>query len=92
MSRNEDELLGIVAQLRSELDTLKARVAELELQTERALAAVPVGPSEDEMLAISAAVAAYLGVQVRIQQVHLVRSSAWAQVGRIGVHASHRFN
>ena len=92
MSKNEDKLLAIVEQLRAEIDTLKLRVGELERQTEQVLAAVPTGPTEDEMLAISAAVAAFLGVKARIQQVHLVRSSAWAQVGRIGVHASHRFN
>ena len=92
MSDNEDKLLAVVAQLRAELDTLKQRVSDLERQTDQVLAAVPSGPSEDEMLVISAAVAAYLGVKARIQQVHLVRSSAWAQVGRMGVHASHRFN
>jgi methylmalonyl-CoA carboxyltransferase large subunit len=41
------------------------------------------------MLAISAAVAAFLGVRARIRQVRLVHSSAWAQVGRMGTHASH---
>jgi hypothetical protein len=41
------------------------------------------------MIAISAAVAAFLGVRARIRQVRLVQSSAWAQVGRIGSHASH---
>jgi methylmalonyl-CoA carboxyltransferase large subunit len=46
-------------------------------------------PTEEEMVAISAAVAAFLGVRARIRQVRVVQSSAWAQVGRMGTHASH---
>ena len=56
---------------------------------ETAAAAAPAAPSEEDMLAISAAVAAFLGVRARIRQVRLVHSSAWAQVGRMGTHASH---
>ena len=45
---------------------------------------------EEELLAISAAVAAYLGVRAHIRQVRLIHSAAWAQVGRVTVQASHR--
>lgn len=46
--------------------------------------------SEEDMLVIAAAVAAFVGVRARIRQVRLIQSSAWAQVGRATVHASHR--
>lgn len=46
--------------------------------------------TEEDLLVIAAAVAAYLGVRARIRQVRLIQSTAWAQVGRATVHASHR--
>lgn len=46
--------------------------------------------SEEELLAISAAVAAWLGVQAHIRQVRLIRTGAWAQQGRVTIQASHR--
>ena len=45
--------------------------------------------SEERLVAISAAVAAFLGERVRIRQIRLIRSSAWAQAGRVSVQASH---
>ncbi len=74
--------------VREELNTLKLQVSALEHSAAKA-AAAPTPVSEEDMLAISAAVAAFLGVRARIRQVRLVHSSAWAQVGRIGTHASH---
>lgn len=50
----------------------------------------PAEVTEEDMVFIAAAVAAYLGVRARIRQVRLVQSSAWAQVGRATIHASHR--
>ena len=43
--------------------------------------------TEEEILAISAALGAYLGVRVHIRQVRLLSSSAWAQQGRVSIHA-----
>ena len=86
MQAQDNEMLVMIAQLREELSTLKRRVGDLERQ---AVTAAPVVPSEEDMLAIAAAVAAFLGVRARIRQVRLVHSSAWAQVGRMGTHASH---
>jgi methylmalonyl-CoA carboxyltransferase large subunit len=86
MPTQENETLAMIAQLREELSTLKTRVSALERQAAKAASAAP---SEEEMLTISAAVAAFLGVRARIRQVRLVHSSAWAQVGRMGTHASH---
>ena len=79
--------LALIAELRQELDALKGRLSALE--GKRTQAAASAGPSEEDMLAISAAGAAFLGVRARIRQVRLVQSSAWAQVGRSGIHASH---
>ena len=43
--------------------------------------------TEEEVLAISAALGAYLGIRVHIRQVRLLSSSAWAQQGRVLVQA-----
>jgi methylmalonyl-CoA carboxyltransferase large subunit len=53
----------------------------------------PAGPepiTEEELLAISAALAAYFGVRVHVRQIRLISSSAWAQQGRVSIQASHR--
>jgi methylmalonyl-CoA carboxyltransferase large subunit len=80
--------LALFAEMRAEIATLAQRVNTLELAAAK-LAARPAPVSEEDMIAISAAVAAFLGVRARIRQVRLVHSSAWAQVGRMGTHASH---
>ena len=74
--------------VREELNALKLQVTALEQSAAKA-AATPAPVSEEDMIAISAAVAAFLGVRARVRQVRLVHSSAWAQVGRMGTHASH---
>lgn len=74
--------------MREELGALKLQVSALEASAAKA-AAAPAPVTEEDMIAISAAVAAFLGVRARIRQVRLVHSSAWAQVGRMGTHASH---
>jgi methylmalonyl-CoA carboxyltransferase large subunit len=74
--------------VREELSALKLQVSALEHSAARA-AAAPAPVTEEDMIAISAAVAAFLGVRARIRQVRLVQSSAWGQVGRMGSHASH---
>ena len=51
--------------------------------------AAEAGISEEELLAISAALAAWLGVQPHIRQIRLIRTSAWAQQGRVTIQASH---
>lgn len=47
------------------------------------------GISEEEVLVISAAVAAWLGVHAHIRQIRLIRTGAWAQQGRVTIQASH---
>jgi methylmalonyl-CoA carboxyltransferase large subunit len=51
---------------------------------------VPAGITETELIAISAALGAYLGVRAHIRQIRLVRTAAWAQEGRVSIQASHR--
>jgi methylmalonyl-CoA carboxyltransferase 12S subunit len=48
------------------------------------------GISEEEVLAISAALAAWFGVHAHIRQIRLIRTGAWAQQGRVTIQASHR--
>jgi len=88
MQAQSNDPLVLLAQMREEINALKLRVNALEHNAVLA-AAARAAPSEEDMLAISAAVAAFLGVRSRIRQVRLVHSSAWAQVGRMGSHASH---
>lgn len=52
-------------------------------------AAVEAGISEEEVLAISAALAAWLGVQAHIRQIRLIRTGSWAQQGRVTIQTSH---
>jgi hypothetical protein len=54
--------------------------------------AAAAGISEEELLAISAALAAWLGVQAHIRQIRLIRTGAWAQQGRVTIQASHRLH
>lgn len=88
--RTEDELLSLIAQMRDEIGALNHRVKDLERRVGEHVQAADAAPDEETLLAISAAVAAFLGVRAHIRQVRLVHSTAWGQVGRMGVHASHR--
>lgn len=97
---DQDPLLAVIEALHAEVRSLGSRVGELEAR----LAALPApGPAagmptqapqdgirEEELLAISAAIAAFLGVRARIRNVRLVHSATWAQVGRVHIQASHR--
>lgn len=102
-SKADGELLATLRELRDEVRGLSRRVADLEgclaaagiqpppAAVEPAPAETPAsGITEDELLAISAAVAAYLGVRAHIRQVRLIQSTTWGQIGRLNVHASHQ--
>ncbi|MDQ1536344.1 MAG: methylmalonyl-CoA carboxyltransferase subunit [Actinomycetota bacterium] len=65
------ELKALVAQLVDRVQTLETQAAERHPEV-----------SDDVLLAISAAVAAYLGKRATIKQVHLMRGSTWATQGR----------
>ncbi len=86
--------------LRQEVARLSERVAALEAAAgpsartaanaqARAAGHSAEGLSEEMLLVISAAIAAYLGKKPPIRQIRLLRSDAWAQQGRATIQASH---
>ena len=77
--------------LRREVAQLRERVAALEGPRATPVPAPPVadGLSEDLVLVIGAAVAAFLGKKAHIRQIRLLGSAAWAQQGRATIQASH---
>jgi len=74
-----------IAELKALVGELAARVHTLEEQAAQRHPEV----SEDVLLAISAACAAYLGKRATIKQVHLRRGSTWAAQGRAAAQQSH---
>ena len=94
------QLLAAITALQREMVDLRNRLAEIEQSapksehaatSNRSSDAVPSPEqlSEELVLTISAAIAAYLGVKPHIRQIRLIRSEAWAQTGRVTVQASH---
>jgi methylmalonyl-CoA carboxyltransferase 12S subunit len=86
--------------LRRELARLGERVSALEAAVGVAPRAAPAPPpappvprdeglSEELVLVISAAIAAFLGKRPHVRQIRLLGSAAWSQQGRITVQASH---
>src|SRR4051794_7108105 len=90
------ELAALVEQLRAQLSEVSQRLETLESAKPKKAAPAPQAEApvevitEEELLAISAAIAAYLGVRAHIRQIRLVSTSAWAQQGRVSIQASHR--
>jgi methylmalonyl-CoA carboxyltransferase 12S subunit len=90
--------------LRQQLAALTAKLSAIEgaapsgAPAAAAAAAEPELPPQPEevgeeiLLALSAAVAAYLGKRAHIKTVRLLGSTAWAQQGRVSIQASHRLN
>jgi len=92
-----EEMRGQIADLAERVTRLEADSKSLPPAAVAAAevskpAAPPEAPAkqeitEEEILAVSAALGAYLGVRVHIRQVRLLSSSAWAQQGRVLVQA-----
>lgn len=81
------ELAVQVRQLTDVITALTDRIAALEARLE---AVHPSGEVSDEvLLAIAAACAAYLGKRATVKQVHLRRHTTWAKQGRAEVQYSH---
>ncbi len=74
-----------LAELKALVAELAARVQTLEEEAAQRHPAV----SDDVLLAISAACAAYLGKRATIKQVHLRRGGAWATQGLATVQQQH---
>ena len=92
------DLAALIEDMRTQLAALAERVAVLEPKAAPAAPAArveeppPPQISEEELTAISAALAAYLGVRAHIRQIRLLSSSRWAQEGRVSIQASHRLH
>jgi methylmalonyl-CoA carboxyltransferase large subunit len=95
----------LIKDLQNQIAALEARIEELERPLKARPAAAPAPKlaspapppvkeqiSEETMLVIAAAVAAYLGERAHIRVVRLVPSQAWAQQGRVSIQASHRLD
>lgn len=75
-----------VADLMATVRALNERVAHLETELAAVRAAVPQPEVPEEVvLAISAAVAAFLGHRARLTAVHYRTGPAWTQQGRAAV-------
>jgi methylmalonyl-CoA carboxyltransferase 12S subunit len=72
--------------IRGEVARLSERVAALEGRAGKP-AAEPL--SEELVMVIGAAIAAFFGKRPHIRQIRLLRSDAWAQQGRTTIQASH---
>lgn len=95
------QVADALGSLRQELARLGDRVAALEAAAGGSKppqatapaaplkAAEPEGLSEELVLVISSAIAAFLGKRPHIRQIRLLGSAAWAQQGRVTIQASH---
>jgi methylmalonyl-CoA carboxyltransferase large subunit len=93
---NQTDVSEALKAIRQELALLSGRVAALEAASGTKPQAVPpppavqdLGLSEELVLVISAAIAAYLGKKPHIAQIRLLGTAAWAQQGRVTIQASH---
>lgn len=81
-----------IRELRQRIEKLEALLAASEQKQKQQPPAAPQIRSEIApgiLLAISAAVAAFLGKRATIHQVRLSGTTAWAMQGRATVQASH---
>jgi methylmalonyl-CoA carboxyltransferase 12S subunit len=89
-----NDLAEALEKLQAQLSALSERIERLEVKEPKAptIEAEPAKPeiTEEELIAISAALGAYLGVRVRIKQIRLLGSPAWTQQGRVSIQASHK--
>ena len=89
-------------ELRAQLAAVTKKLAEVGAAESAAAAAEEPEPASTEMheediapeivLAISAAVAAYLGERAHVRQIRLLSSRSWSQQGRVSIQASHRLH
>jgi methylmalonyl-CoA carboxyltransferase 12S subunit len=93
------ELRARLAEMQGEMARMAERLAHLDGQPAEpaAVASAPPptveeGISEDVVLVLAAAIAAYLGKRAHIRQIRLLGSAPWAQQGRVSIQASHRLD
>ncbi len=81
-----------IRELRLRIEKLEALLAaSAQKEKQQPVAPSPIRPeiAPDILLAISAAVAAFLGKRATIHQIRLTGTTAWAMQGRATVQASH---
>ena len=76
-----------VEELTATVQTLVARIDSLEQELADVRASIPI--PEETVLAISAAVAAYLGHKAKLKQIRFRSGDAWTQHGRVAVLGRH---
>lgn len=89
------EVMKALNELRQQVSQLTQRVAALEqaaVDPPSAAGKPAEGLSEETILAISAAIAAFMGKRPHIRQIRLLGSATWAQQGRATIQASHVLN
>ena len=95
---SNDALEKSIAELQAQVAALTARLSQMQAPPAAVAAPTEIsGKASDEeaipeeiLLAISAAVAAYLGERAHIRAVRLVSTTRWSQEGRVSIQASHR--
>lgn len=83
-----EHIAPTTAELLARIEELTRRVEWLEASLSDGPHA-PVAIPPDVVMAISAAVAAYLGKRAKVRQIHLSGTTSWAQQGRAAVMGSH---
>ncbi|MDR3622025.1 MAG: hypothetical protein P4L85_21935 [Paludisphaera borealis] len=101
------DVLKALASIQNELAKLGERVAALEssAHAKTATATTPAAApstttkahadeslSDELVLILGAAVAAFLGKKAHIRRIQVLGSTAWAQQGRVTIQASHALN
>jgi methylmalonyl-CoA carboxyltransferase large subunit len=102
-STDGDLVAATLDAIRQELALLNVRVLALEAASAKAAIGVAPAPpvaaplpappaaalSEELIVVIGAAVAAFLGKKAHVRAVRLIGTAAWAQQGRVTIQASH---
>jgi methylmalonyl-CoA carboxyltransferase 12S subunit len=89
MSQVELPENATTAELLAAVRALAERVEQLETELEAVRRTTEPGVPDDVVLAVSAAVAAFLGHRAKVKQVHYRTGQAWAQQGRVVVQGQH---
>lgn len=89
---NLQQVLEAIDALRDEVSGLRQRVDEMEAATTVATQMSEAAEREELVATISAAIAAYLGVQPHIRQIRLLGSANWSRQGRASIQASHHLS
>jgi len=92
------DVLQALSALQAEVSRLGERLAVLEAADQAPRVPLPATAapapadeplSEETILILGAAIAAFLGKKAHIRQIKLLGSVAWAQQGRVTIQASH---